>query len=332
MQMLGLIQSLGRPKTKPLSYQEWLAATGRSQGASQNGQKTGAGAAKLSAPLAALLAKKFIPQLFAKGATSATPALASGAATSLSTATPALSTGITASAAPVPAAGLTGAGSTIGSALGTGAILASPIILGTILDRTLFKSKPKRVFNPEEIASDMSGKRSYLNEQVGGWKGASAEERSKFLNDIHNTVGGAGLIAMPGYADKEGNTQKRGAEFLNFARYLQDPNDRNNRMSKWYNGASAGLPTEEDINGANHLTNAKKDELRRALALAKGLGAAPTNTPEAVPMQRGGMPPVVSRQPLLTAAPATTPMLNRSQTRSPGIRLDGTLINYNRKK
>jgi hypothetical protein len=166
------------------------------------------------------------------------------------------------------AAGAGSAGAGLGM-LGTTAALAAPIVLGSLANKYLFADKPKRVFNADEIAVDKEGEFNKLNTQVQGYENLSTDGRKKLLTALADNR----LLALPGYANEQGETQKRGAEFINWARLLRDPRQgggaddggANDRNSRWYSNVDQ-QPTEEDINKAYWLKDSAKQRLLNALS------------------------------------------------------------------
>lgn len=179
-----------------------------------------------------------------------------------------------------------GAGmSTLGTAASGAAAVAAPLVLGSLIDKLFFKEKPKRAFNAEEVATDIEGNTlNHLNRQIPGYKDMSLEARKPLLEDLYKSQ----VLVLPGYGDKEGVTQKRTPEYLNFARFMRRPGEDMSRDggSKWYDAASGVLPTEDEINKAHWLKDSKKQDLLGALAAIKGV-SSPSR--EVVAMPRGGL-------------------------------------------
>lgn len=193
----------------------------------------------------------------------------------------------------VAASGATGASSVAGaSTLGTianAAPVALPLVVGPLLDQMFFASKPKRQFNAEEIAQDPKGA-NYLANQIPGYDKMSQAERASLLTQVKDS--GANLIALPGYADKEGNTQKRGSEFINWARYMRPwrigDDTEMQKGKKWYEGTASDTPTVEEIDANHRLTQKKKDELKLALSAIQGISPSPSV--EAAPVKVSSSP------------------------------------------
>lgn len=262
----------------------------------------------ITAPLAALAAKevgkyaaKAIGGSLASGAGSAAASAIPTQFPGLfaQTALPSLAEGAAASGA--AASGAAGASSVAGaSTLGTianAAPVALPLVVGPLLDQMFFASKPKRQFNAEEIAQDPKGA-NYLANQIPGYDKMSQAERASLLTQVKDS--GANLIALPGYADKEGNTQKRGSEFINWARYMRPwrigDDTEMQKGKKWYEGTASDTPAVEEIDANHRLTQKKKDELKLALsAIQGGRGEASDSAVaqpipfEGTPMPRGGV-------------------------------------------
>lgn len=175
-------------------------------------------------------------------------AIASGAATTGATAAPAGLSGLASVAAPA-------------------AIIAAPF-----LAKKLFGgATTQRPFNVDEVAQDMPGKRSYLNEQIPGYETMTPEAKKKFLTVAHD----AGVLALAGTGkhDEAGNivTKERKPEYINWSGFLGGPAGETDRNSKWYNGNTAPVPTADEINNAYWLKDSKKKELLGVLsAIAPG--------------------------------------------------------------
>lgn len=235
------------------------------------------GAAKLGSALGLGSTAAVSPVATSIGATAAAPSMSLGAlapmmpggGAALGASGAAAGTG----AAGASTAGAAGAGAGTAGAglgvLGTTAALAAPIIFGSLANKYLFADKPKRVFNADEIAVDKEGDFNKLNTQVKGYENLSTDGRKKLLTALADNR----LLALPGYANEQGETQKRGSEFINWARLLRDPRQgggaddggANDRNSRWYSNVGQ-QPTEEDINKAYWLKDSAKQRLLSALA------------------------------------------------------------------
>lgn len=175
------------------------------------------------------------------------------------------------SAAAAADAGILGAPSAAGAALNGAIAVGAPLLLGSLIDKTFFKQKPKRQYNAQEIAQDRPDVFNKLGYQIKGWDKADSGRRIEALNKLHD----AKVLAMPGYADEQGNTKKRGQEYISWAKWLVPPSERNNmgRDGSGYRYTKIDYkPTEQEINQAVWLSKDKRQSLLDALTAMNSLG------------------------------------------------------------
>lgn len=210
----------------------------------------------------------------ATGATLAAAPTALGAASAPAAALPSL----TASLAPSGAAGV-GSAAAPAAGLSWGAIaapvaaVAGPLLAGKFIHKAFFKDKPERAYNADEVAQDMPGEFNKLATQVKGYENLGTEQRKELLNALHDNK----LLVLPGSARIENGekvTADRAPEYINWSRYLRDPQTRHggrdsyDHNDRWYSPVGK-QPTEDEINKAYWLKDGKRQELLSALAAIK---------------------------------------------------------------